>query len=402
MKNWLSTNTKKRVIRELKKILYDHPRFRADSENVSDKFSFDQRFQRGIIVNGTSAERIRLAADNYVGRLSSFCMLTWVDNHPGTSLEWVRENFPALEKISRRRDIFPSAPGVYFVRIRRIPDLARGIPGLFTLEPVLTVFNEPLIVFSSSIDQEAQISRDNLYEGSARLWLNERVCLVESVDFVVDYPTGAVRFLKPTPTGSAVYADYRYKAGECGPYEFQQEEPNVEALPGAVLAFGDRTQECDQQAIVITDERTDVAEVYGGKFEVNFELVAFARDTDERSRLSDYVVIKILELQNSLGYEGLELLDISPGGESEEVYNAEDDTYFYQSTLSLSMRVDWEVHIPLPVVITRGEFTSRKAERQHGYLDGSAPLDLLQVAGNLGLTSVPIVIGRQIYYERVR
>ena len=94
MKNFLTNPTKKRVIREIKRILYDHPRYRADSENVQNKFSFDERPQRGVIVNGTSADRVRLSADNYVGRLSSYVMLTNVENFPGTSLEWVRENYP--------------------------------------------------------------------------------------------------------------------------------------------------------------------------------------------------------------------------------------------------------------------------------------------------------------------
>lgn len=404
MINWMTNVTKKRIIREIRQILYDHPRYRADHQNVVNKYSFKERPQRGVIVNSTSGDRVRLSADNYMGCLSSFCMLTWVHEKPGTTLEWVRENNNLLEQISPKRDVFPSPPGVYFIDIKKVPDEARTVPGEFTVEPVLTVSNEPIILFSSSGITEAQISRDNLYNGSVRLWLDGRKQLIRGVDYNVDEASGAITFLRPTPTGYAVHADYRYTTGVLGPYYFNRGESNVDAIPGAVLAFGDRCQECDTQAIVITDERTDVANVYGGKFEISFELIAFVKgDAEDREKLSDYIIHSILNIQNRLGYEGLELLDISPGGENEEIYNAEDDTYYYESSISLSIRVDWETWIPLPIVIERAELTSRDAEQMFGWMSGDTPDDLLQASSSfVGLDNIPVVVGKQIYFERMR
>lgn len=402
MKVWLINATKKRVIKELRKILYDHPRYRSDSENVTNKYSFEERPQRGIIVNSASADRVRLSADNYVGRLSSFCMLANVDNAPGTTIEWVRENFNVLERVSPKRDVFPTPSGVYNISVQSVPDEARKVSGTFTVEPVLTETNEPLITFVSSGDREAQISRGNLYPGSVRLWLDGRRGLVQGTDFEVDDKTGEVTFLKETPTGGVIYADYRYIMPAQGPFKYDREQVNLDAVPGVVIAFGDRPQECDKQCIVVTDERTDVAEVYGGKYEVSFELIVFARDAEDREKLSDYVVVKVLEIQNALGFEGLELIDIAPGGENEEVYNSDTDEYYYETTVSMSLRVDWEVYVPLPITISRAENTSREAEIEHGYLDGSYPLDLLRGTNPLGAYGVGVAIGRDLSFERVR
>jgi len=405
--NWLTNASKERVIRELKQILVEHPRYKEDSENVQNQFAFTQRPQRGIIVNNTSADRVKLSADNYVGRLSSFVMLAPVKNCPGTSLEWVRENFTILEGVSPDRSVFPTPPGVYLVTVQEIPNDARSIPGCFIVDPILTALNEPLIIFTSSAFQSAQLSYPDVYPGSLRLALNGRRVLVPGVDYSVNY-AGAdgiteIHFLQPTPAGDSVYASYRYKIPQQGPFQFYREWADIASIPGAILAFGDRVQKSDEMAIVVTSSRSEVAEVYGGKFEITFSLIVFARDSIDREKMSDYVVEKILERQNSLGFEGLELLDITPGGESQEVYNAEIDDYYYESAITLSMRVDWETWVPLPIVINRVDLTSETQSNKIGFLNESSSYDLLHVASELGVNGVMTKIGkRQLTFESLR
>jgi hypothetical protein len=210
MISWLTNATKRRIIQELKSILYEHPRYRSDSENVQNKFAFNERPPRGVIVNGTSADRVRLSADNYMGRLSSFCMLSYVPGHPGTTLEWVRENFNVLERFSPTRESCPISPGVYQFQVERIPDEARNIPGLVTIAPVLTAFDEYITTFPDNGIHVGQISRNNIYPGSVRLWLDRRIALIPNVDFTVDYQSGEIRFIKNAPPGGMVVADYRY------------------------------------------------------------------------------------------------------------------------------------------------------------------------------------------------
>lgn len=396
MISWLSNATKRRIIKEIKGMLYEHPRYRADSENVQNKFAFDERPQRGVIVNGTSGDRVRLAADNYMGRLSSFCMLSPVSGFPGTTVEWVRENNNVLEGFAANRDSFPSPPGVYQFDVVRMPDEARNIPGLVTISPMLTILGEHIVTFNDYGVHTGQISRSSLYDKSVRLWLNNRIALIPDVDFSIDYQTGEIIFKRTTPNDGTITADYRYIVPVQGPYEFRKEQFDVNMLPGAVIAFGDRPQEADRFNIVVTEDRVDVANVYGGKFEMNFDLIAFSKDSEDREKLSDYLVMKILEKQNSLGLEGIELLDVSPGGENEDVFNPETDEYFYESNISVSFRVDWAIYSPLPIVVWRGEFNSKQEEEAHGHLDGSYTNDLLKVDTRSNLS-----IGRQLTYERM-
>lgn len=395
MKNFLTSATKKRVIYELREILSKHPKFAEDAQNVQNKFSFDERPQRGIIVTGTSADRVRLSADNYVGRLSSFLMITEKKNFPGTSIEWVRENYPLLEEYSRDRTVFPSPPGIYQVKITSLPDESAQVPGTFTISPVLSVDAEPLIFFSNSADTHAQLSRTDIYPKAVRLWLNGKRALLPDVDFSCNYETGEITFLKETPSGDFVTADYKYKIPDLGPFNFNVDSTNETAIPGAILAFGDRAQLGDQMDIRVSDAREDSCEVYGGKFETSFELTCFCRDAEERERMSDFVVAKVLEAQNRLGFEGIELVDISPGGENEDVYDENLDDYYYESSISLTLRVDWESYFSLPVDLWRFEFTSAASEQETGYLDGTSVLDLIRIGGEfLG--------GRRMTYESIR
>lgn len=399
MKNFLTGPTKKRLIEELRQILYAHPRYREDSQNVQNKFAFKQRPQRGIIVNNASADRVRLSADNYMGRLSSFVMQAMVGNHAGTSIEWVTENKSLLEQYSPSRDVFPSPPGVYLLEVLTCPDDARGVPGTFSVEPVLTVSDELLLVFG----QEAQLSRQGLYDGALRLWIDGRVPLLAGIDFTVDYVEGLVTFLKPVPPGINIYADYRYVLPVQSPYYFKTEETNYTAIPGAVLAFGDRHVVGDRIAVVVGQTRAETAEVYGGKFEVNFELVLFARDPEDREKMVDYVVVSILERQNQLGFDGLELLDVSPGGETEEVYVTEIDDYYYDGAVNVGIRVDWEVYVPLPVEVFRIETVSRRQETESTVLGDNGESDLVRIKEREWELAGIASVGRNFpTFERIR
>lgn len=395
MKNFLISPTKKRLIEELRQILYAHPRYRADSQNVQNKYAFAQRPQRGIIVNNASADRIRLSADNYVGRMSSFVMQAMVGNHAGTSVEWVMENKSLLERYSPDRSVFPSPPGVYIIDVKTVPDDARGVPGQFMMEPVLTASDEALLIFGD----EAQLSRQDLYPGALRLWVDGRRPLIDGVDYTVDYAEGLVKFLRPV-SGSDVLADYRYKVPVQGPYYYKTDEADYDSIPGAVIAFGDRHIAGDRLAVVVGQTRSEVADVHGGKFEVSFELVVFAKDPEDRERLGDYVVASVLERQNQLGFDGLELLDVAPGGESEEVYVAEIDDYYYDGAVNISIRVDWETYTPLPIEIYRAETVSKARERGP---DLPTQSDLLVATSKrTDLAGIAAIKARRPTFERIR
>lgn len=397
MKNWLTNATKTRVIGELRKILLSHPLYADSAKDVRNKFSFPERPNRGVIVNSTSADRVKLSSDNYVGRIKSFCMLTWFQNFPGTSIEWVTENKTVLESVDPTRSVFPAHPGVYLIEIKSVPDLAKDIPGEFEVEVIKTVFDEYLLVFGSDNDLFASLSNTGVYEGSLSLWLDGKIKLIEGSDYSFDIDKNEIVFLLPTISGSYVVADYRYSDGIKTAYPFKANESNISAIPGATIAFGERCVVGDKQAVVVTDQRVETADVYGGKFEINFELIAFTRDSEDREKFSDYIVVKFLELQNQLGFEGLELLEITPAGESEESFNDTSDEYWYDSSISLSLRVDWETYSPLPISLSYITLSTPEQEKI-GRMNKDVKTSINAVVNP---EVIPVAIGRELTFERL-
>jgi len=352
MVTWLNNATKRNIIQVLRDIMGEHPRYRGDKDNVQNKFSFDERPSRGIIVNGTSADRVVLSADNYMGREKSFVMHAPANGKNGNTVEWVRENANVLAQKSANSSLFPAAPGAYSFKVLSVPDDARNIPGTLSVTPNFTVYGDDLITIRYPDAAEAQLNRTNIYEDSLRLYLDGRILLKPDFDYTVDYTSGLITFKREMPEGIEVTADYRYSAPTVSPVFFKREEFKVDIIEGAVIAFGDRCEVDDEFVIVVTEDRAETADVFGGKFEIDFDLIAFSKDAEDREKLADYITMSVMNRQIKLSNMGMELLEIAPGGENEDIYNNETDSYYYETNLRLRLRVEWSTYIPLPMVLS--------------------------------------------------
>jgi hypothetical protein len=393
----LTNATKRRIIYELKNILYDHPRYRADSENVQNKFAFDERPQRGVIINGTSADRVVLSADNYMGTLVSYAMQAPVGKKPNTTVEWIKENKKTLNDHDPSGNSFPTSPGVFLFKIVKMPNVPEKISGTLEMTSIQDYAGEPCIVVPTSEFGEAQLSNQDIYPGSVNLVADGRTVLLPEVDYTVDSSSGLITFLKTGALTSNITADYRSYGVKSATYDFMPETVREDFISGLQIYFGDRTQENDEWAIVISPDRNEVAKLYGGKFEMSFDIVAFSKDAEDREKLTDYIVMKIMERQLALGTEGIELLDVAPGGENEDVFNPETDEYYYESNISLRVRVEWGITIPLPLKITRHTFVSKIMEEASGYLDATFSTDNLRVEPHV----VEAQVGRIYNGERI-
>ena len=108
--------------------------------------------------------------------------------------------------------------------------------------------------------------------------------------------------------------------------------------------------------------------------------------------------MKMLERQNALGFEGIELMDISPGGENEDVFNPETDEYFYESSIALSLRVDWSIFVPLPVVLWRSEMSTKASEANASSIGGAESTSML-----VDSAFASFMVGKQdLTFERMR
>ena len=391
---YLTSAMKRRLILELKDSFARHPVYNKIVPWIQTKYAFSERPQFGIVLKGASANKVALAGDNFVGTVFSHVMLAYV-GEPTYPLEWVRED---LNRVRANHGQFPIQPGVYFLEILTVPTNANET-GTFAIDPFLTITDEPLLQFISGVEHEAQL-QEAPAKGTLYLWDNSRYLLREGVDYTCD-KSGAVQFLATHNPGSTITASYRFTTPSIGPVPFHWNTADWTTLPGVVLAFGKRACVGDKVAIVVTQKREDTALAYGGKFEMSFDLDVIATDPLQMEEIADFAVMSLWsEKKPKLELEGIEIIDISLGGESEETYDETADIYYYMSSVSLQMRADWEVHVPLPLTISRVTASTPKgdAEAPPGQV---GPSTILPVFNNLYCASTPIAVGRNHEFERI-
>ncbi len=338
---------KRRLILELQDSFSKHPIYEKVVPYIQNRFAFSQRPQAGIVVKGSSGNKVQLSADNYVGTLSSHVMLASF-GAPAFPLEWVREDLKCIHENGG----MPTSPGIYFMEIVTAPTTPEN-PGTYVIDPLLTVTDEALILFQSGIEREAQLQNIPV-SGTVRLWDGHNYLMKEGYDYEVNYNTGAVTFLERFTGGSEVTADYRYATDSIGPVDFYWNTADFTTLPGVILAFGKRAKVGDKIAVVVYQDRVDTAQVYGGKWEGNFDLDVISRDTVQTEEMADLVFMHLWSQKRSkLAFEGIEIIDVSHGGEAEDLYDETGDMYFYTTSMSVQISADWEVHVPLPLTISR-------------------------------------------------
>lgn len=385
---YLTGALRRRLVLELTDSFSRHPVYRKITPYIQKKYSFKERPQFGIVLKGSSANKVQLSSDNFLGTIESKVMLAYVGEavYP---IEWVREDLAVLKN---NGDVMPTPPGVYYIEILTAPTTA-GEKGTFVIDPLLTIYDQPLIRFQSGIERETQIPHAPL-QGTVRIWENHRFLLSEGIDYSVNYANGAITLLTAFAPNSVLTADYRYAAESIGPVEFQWNTADATTLPGIVMAFGKRAEAGQKVAVVVYADRVDAALAYGGKSEVSFDLDVLARDPDQAEEIADLVMMYLWgEKRSILSFEGLELTDISMGGEAEEVYDETGDDYTYQTNLSVQVQGDWEIHVPLPLVISR--VTPRTAE------GADSTSGLQAVPSNLFYATRPVLVGRNNSFERI-
>lgn len=379
---YLVNSLKRRLILELKDSFKGHPVYNKIVDFIEDKFTFNERPQYGIVVKGSSANKVSLAADNFMGTVQSHVMLAYIGT-PTYPLEWVREDIRCVAEDG----YFPTAAGVYYMEILRAPE-NNSEHGAYAIDPLLTVTDEAVLQFVTGVEREAQLQRVPLQK-TLRLWADHRTLLTEGVDYQVNYQNGAITFLRNFNPNQVLNGDYRYPAPTIGPIYFQWNQADFKTLPGVVLAFGKRAKKGDKVAVVVYPDRVDAANAYGGKFELTFELEVISQDSIQREEIADFAIMSLWGVKKPLlEFEGIELVDISMGGEVEETYDEAADLMYYNSTLSIQLRADWEIHIPMPLTISRIQQTIPRPEQQ-------VPTDLF-------FSTFPILAGRNSTFEKIQ
>lgn len=394
----LLSSLKRRLVYELRDSFARHPLYSKIVPFIQAKYAFDERPQFGIVVKASGANKVQLSGDNFIGTVQSHVMLCYV-GQPTYPLEWVREDAGAVRA---NQGVFPCPPGIYFIEILTAPTAAQEY-GTFIVDPLLTQTDEPVVQFLSGIEREGQLQNPPA-EGTVRLWEGGTYLLTEGRDFTVDYTNGKITFLGRYRPNDTVTADYRYAAPSVGPVQFQWDQADTTTLPGVVLAFGKRAKAGDKIAVVVYDHRVDAAQAYGGRHEVSFDFDVIATDPLQMEDIADFALMSLwAEKKALLEDEGITIQDISMGGESEETYDENADTYYHMASLSIQFQADWEVHIPLPTTIVRATPAPRAAESTVGPDRQVGMGDSIQFGEASGLyyATHPVLVGRGPNYERI-
>jgi hypothetical protein len=396
---YLISSLKRRLVLELQDAFARHPVYQKIVPFIENKYAFDERPQYGIVIKGSNANKVQLSAENFVGTIASHVMLAYV-GQPAYILEWVKEDVGAIDA---NNDAMPTPPGIYYMECLTAPTTPDE-KGTFVLDPLLTASDELVLQFISGIEREAQLPTIPV-NGTLRLWENRRTLLAEGRDYTVDYDTGAIRFVSRFAPNAVVTADYRYAAPSIGPIEFQWNTPDFTTLKGVVMAFGKRARPGDKVAIVVYADRVDTANAFGGRFEASFDVDVIARDPIQMEEIADFSVMSLWgEKRAVLSSEGIEIIDISIGGESEETYDETGDLYFYTASLSVQLQADWEIHVPLPLTISKVTPVSREAENTIGpdqRTDATSNLHMMGPDSSVFFSTYPILVGRNHLFERI-
>lgn len=398
----LGSAVKRRIMHELRDSFGQHPIFRKIVPFIQQQYVFKERPQFGIVIKTASATPVLLSSNHFVGTVVSHAMLANVVGRPGQSIEWIREDVGAVKS---NGGIFPSPPGAYFVEMLSEPaDTQEGRKfGSFKVDVFPTVHDERVLAGTNSVvpaGTQFQLAHTPT-QGTVFVSQDRKWPLTEGVEFTIDYVHGTLTLLRDMDPRVDVFIDYRWFMETRGPVEVDWNTANNQTIPGVVMAFGRRIQAegvtaegerqlGDKQAIVITGHRVETADEYGGQTNISLDFDVIARDTTQLEEIADLVFFHLwAEKRLKLTDDGLVLTDFSLGGEVEESYDDTEQTFYYNTTFSMTLRTDWAIHVPKPLTFRHIAYMSESTQAQMALLNDEQAAQLqseIQMDMNLGLT----------------
>jgi hypothetical protein len=333
----VSNALKKRLTLIFQDILAKHPIF--EKAKVYTKFPKDERPKYAVIVRSSSGITQKLALDNFVTVHRGHCTLANLKGVPGESIEWVRDDQKNLDKIS--------APGYYITKITGHDASSNKFQ--FTIDPFLIVNDEKLSIQTINSNDGAILLNLPINPNSEMLFSeSHRFQFKRNIDYTIDYTTGQVIFTEPVNgIYTPISADYQVLSTQLGPFTTEYYTIDNDAIPGIILAFGDRLKVGDEQVVVVTKTDEPIAKVFGGRWIMDFEIIGLAQDPDQQERLVDYVTTSLwAEYQETLTNEGIALHDFSLTGEAEDLEIEIPEEYNFTGGITFTMETDWEVYVP--------------------------------------------------------
>jgi hypothetical protein len=357
MFHYLTLEVRNLMIEELRKYWSDHPRYPELANNIQGKYSFDQRPQFGMVIKTGGANNFVMSSDNFLSTVRGYVYLAKTKKLEYGSIEWVKEN-----------PKFKPAEGIYILDITQTDQYETYRVDITQYKRV----KETEVVFISPT--EIQLLGTPIENSLRIIEKPSYTRYVEGVDYTFT-SENTIELASELLNGLSIEITYtELQDNVLEPKFVRPDQVYHQIIPGVLMYFGRRLRGGDQQAIVVLDEPDDIYNEYGGRWDVSVEIEIIARDVHSQADLADRTTVWMWAvLRDQLASRGINMNEVSLGGESEEVYDENGDDYFYTASISTTLQVDWFMHIPLiaPLMSYGKSLSLEKelpiAENQVGY-----------------------------------
>lgn len=200
-----------------------------------------------------------------------------------------------------------------------------------------------------AIEGSYKLSDTNILSKTLEVRFNGHLLSKESGDFSFDSTTNEISFNLLPQENDIVTASYMYVQNTLGPFEIKPYQYNNEVIPGVILSFGKRLTKGDKQMVIVFDKRDVVADEFGGKFNLSFDVTAVALDPIQQEEIADLTYMFLLSKKQMFDSEGLALEEVSMQGESEQVYEDNTTEQMYMANLSVKFVTDWHIRNTISV-----------------------------------------------------
>lgn len=235
-------------------------------------------------------------------------------------------------------------PGIYQVEI------VGGNPEIHKYQFRVTSLLErdELLIEEASGDEETfNLPDNNIHKGSVILYEND--CVYPKEDLIVDYVNRSVTLLTKPLINSCLKVSYRVVGLPLGPFELPYFNTiNNTAIPGITMAFGRSVQIGDIQYVIISRKREIVAKEFSGKWDMTFSVDAYSKDSYQVEEIADLTTTHLQVYRKSdLDAEGIALVTVNFGGESEQVFDEGTGDLYYTGSVDFQFLTEWIMHQPL-------------------------------------------------------
>jgi len=250
-----------------------------------------------------------------------------------------------------------AVPGVYQIEI------TNGDPILnkweFMVDALLDK-EDILVEKSEGTETSFQTTHRPIYKGSLKLHENEYLMEelrednsnAETADYILDHDSGIITLIKspyPILKNATLIANYRVTGLSTGPFTIPNSNyAHNAAIPGVILAFGRGISLGDKHYVVIHKDRLIAALEYSGKWETTISLDIYAKDSVKVEEIIDITTSYLNTYRKEeLDAEGIYLVDVTFGGESEEVFDEGTGDLYYMGSVEYNFLTEWIMHKPV-------------------------------------------------------